>query len=369
MSANPLQSIRNVLSSYELDAIAFVPGANFTRIFSRDFHLMERPLVVIVPSEGNAVAIVPNLELDSFKQTAFSGEIFDWYDQSGYEEAFNNAAKSLPQLEFAKRFGLEGQRMRAFEAMALQNAFPKAVFEDAHNALSSIRYRKTEREIEFQKRAIQISETALEATLVSVEVGQTEAAIKSKLIQELFASGADGLAFEPIVAAGANAALPHASSRDDYMIKPGDALLIDFGGSYKGYHADITRTFFVKEVSDYDRAFYETVLSANEKGRKVSQAGITAHDVDDAVQEVLENSQFREFALHKTGHGLGLDVHEAPHIMRGNHEVLESGVVFTVEPGLYRAGECGVRIEDDVLVKSDGIECLTNFPRDLRIVG
>ena len=146
-------------------------------------------------------------------------------------------------------------------------------------------------------------------------------------------------------------------------------MLIDFGASWQGYNADITRTFFVKEVSEFDRAFYETVLAANERGKAVTKAGVTASDVDDNVQKVLEGSQFAEFRRHKTGHGLGLDVHEAPQIMRGNHTKLETGMVFTVEPGLYRMGECGVRIEDDVVVTDTGIECLTSFPRELRIVG
>ena len=190
----------------------------------------------------------------------------------------------------------------------------------------------------------------------------SETEIESILLRNLFSHGADGLAFAPIVAAGDNAAKPHAHARPDYRIKPGDALLLDFGGTYQGYSADITRTFFVKEVSDYDRAFYETVLAANEKGREVSRAGITASDVDDAVLRVLEQSQFARYCRHKTGHGLGLDVHEAPQIMRGNAQRLEPGMVFTIEPGLYREGETGVRIEDDVVVTETGIECLTSLP-------
>jgi Xaa-Pro dipeptidase len=240
---------------------------------------------------------------------------------------------------------------------------------DIHAEISAIRLHKTAEEIELQRRAIQLSEAALEATLAEVEVGMSETEIEGILLRNLFANGADGLAFAPIVAAGDNAAKPHAHARPGYRIKPGDALLFDFGGSYRGFSADITRTFFVREVSDYDRAFYETVLAANAKGRAVSKPGVTASDVDDAVQKVLEQSQFAEFRRHKTGHGLGLDVHEAPQIMRGNGQVLEPGMVFTIEPGLYRTGEAGVRIEDDVVVTDDGIECLTSFPRELRLVG
>ena len=352
-----------------LEAVAFVPGANFRRIFIRDFHLMERPLVIIVPVEGEPVAIVPALEMASFEPLKFPGPVFAWRDEEGYAAAFESAAAALPRLANAKAFGLEAQRMRAFEHMELQRVFPLVRFTDAHGAISSIRLRKTADEIAKLKEAIRISEAALEATLGEVREGLTEREVESILVRQMFAHGAHGLAFEPIVAAGDNSAQPHAQARADYRIRRGDALLFDFGASYEGYNADITRTFFVGEVSEHDRAFYDTVLAANERGKAVTRAGVSANHVDDAVQKVLEGSQFAAFIRHKTGHGLGLDVHEAPQIMRGNDAMLEAGMVFTVEPGLYRHGECGVRIEDDVVVTEDGVECLTSFPRELRIVG
>jgi Xaa-Pro dipeptidase len=284
-------------------------------------------------------------------------------------DAFMAAGAALTGLKPAARIGVEGQRMRVFDLFALQKALPDAAFIDVHGEISKLRLRKTADEIALQRKAIAVSEAALEATLGEIRVGMSETEIESILLRNLFSHGADGLAFAPIVAAGDNAAKPHAHARPDYRIKPGDALLFDYGASYQGYSADITRTFFVRQVSEHDRAFYETVLAANAKGRDVSRAGITASDVDDAVQKVLEQSQFSSFIRHKTGHGLGLDIHEAPQIMRGNMEVLEPGMVFTIEPGLYRDGECGVRIEDDVVVTETGIECLTSFPRELRLVG
>jgi Xaa-Pro dipeptidase len=259
--------------------------------------------------------------------------------------------------------------MRVFDLFALQQALPGVEFVDIHGEISRVRLHKTPEEVELQRKAIRISEAALEATLAEIKVGMAETEVEAILLRNLFSHGADGLSFAPIVAAGDNAAKPHAHARPDYHLKPGDALLIDFGGTYQGYPADITRTFYVKEVSDYDRAFYETVLAANTKGREMSRAGITASAVDDAVLTVLEQSQFAQFCRHKTGHGLGLDVHEAPQIMRGNTQMLEPGMVFTIEPGLYREDESGVRIEDNVVVTETGIECLTSFPRDLRIVG
>lgn len=364
-----LAPLHDVMARTGLDAVALVPGANFLRIFGKDFHQMERPLVVIVPRTGAPVAIVPNLEMGSFTPLGFPGEVFDWRDEEGYMGAFRKAGSALTQLGKGSRVGVEGQRMRVFDFQALQSVLPQAQLVDAHADISAVRLHKTPGEIDALRTAIRMSEAALEATVQQVKAGMTEKQVEAILLSELFKAGCDGLSFDPIVAAGDNAARPHASARADYAIKPGDALLFDFGGRYKHFSADITRTFFVGHVTDHDRAFYDTVLAANAKGRDISKPGMTASDVDDAVCTVLERSQFAAFKRHKTGHGLGLDVHEAPQIMRGNGQKLEPGMVFTIEPGLYRDGEAGVRIEDDVVVTETGIESLTTYPRDLRVIG
>lgn len=366
LSDSRLELLNPVMHSAGLDAVAIVPGANFRRLFGKDFHQNERPLVVIAAHGRAPVAIVPNLELASFAAIGFPGEVFDWRDETGYASAFQAAAS---HLEGVRTIGVEGQTMRVFVALALNGAMPQARLVDAHATISAIRLHKQAADVAAMKKAIAISEEALEATLAEVREGMTETQVEAILLRHLFACGSDGLAFNPIVAAGDNSAKPHAKARADYAIKAGDSLLFDFGGAWGGYMADITRTFFVKEASPRDRAFFETVLMANEAGRAASKPGATAHHVDDVVQKVLEASPFAEYRRHKTGHGLGMEVHEDPYIMRGNHTPLEPGMVYTVEPGLYRLGECGVRIEDDVLITAEGVECLTSFPRELRLVG
>ena len=228
---------------------------------------------------------------------------------------------------------------------------------------------KTGEEIAALTRAIQISETALAEVLESVAIGQTEKDREARLLGALFAHGADGLAFPPIVAAGDNSAKPHAHARGTYRIAARDPLLLDFGATWGGFCADITRTVFVGDPSPEARDVYDTVLRANEAGHTATRAGVTAHDIDDAVTRVLEDSPFANRIRTKTGHGLGRAVHEAPYIMRGNHQPLPPGCVFTNEPGLYQLGAFGVRIEDDVLVTSTGSTSLTTFPKQLTVVG
>ncbi|MEP1327039.1 Xaa-Pro peptidase family protein [Pseudophaeobacter sp.] len=360
-----LAEYRRLAKSLSVDALALVPGPNFTRALGHSFMSHERPFVLVIPAEGVPAAIVPNLELGSWELVGFDGTIFDWRDQDGYQAAFDALAEHMSLT----RLAVEGQVMRVFVHHALKQAQPDLVIVDAEKEISGLRMIKTDTDIAALEAAIALSERALHRVLESVEIGQTEKQVESALIQALFAEGADDLAFAPIVAAGDNSARPHAHARDDYKIQSGDALLFDFGGRKDGFCADITRTVFVGEVSDEGRAVYETVLAANMAGLEVTRAGVTAHEIDDVVTGVLEASPYADRIRTKTGHGLGRDVHEAPYIMRGNPQVLPAGTVYTNEPGLYGPGKFGVRIEDDVLVTEEGYRSLTQFPKDLMIVG
>lgn len=347
-----------------VDAVAIVPGPNFTRMTGRSFHTSERPLVILVPPAGTPAAIVPNLELRSFDLVEFEGPVFDWRDQDGYAGAFAALAAQMP----LGRIAVEGQVMRVFVHHAFKAAWPGIEILDAEREIAGLRLRKTADELAALERAIAISEAALGELLEGVRPGQTEKAIEGRLIQLLFHHGAEDLSFGPIVAAAENSALPHASARSDYALKAGDALLLDFGARWGGFAADITRTVFLGHASHEAREVYATVLAANDAGRAATRAGVTAHDVDDAVISVLEASPYADRIRTKTGHGLGRDVHEAPYIMRGNHQVLEPGMVFTDEPGLYAIGRFGVRIEDVILVTDTGCRSLTGFERGLTVV-
>jgi len=356
---------RQVAHDLNVDALALVPGSNFTRLFDASFHSHERPLLILIPVAGPPAALVPNLELRSFDLLDFEGEVFDWRDQDGYEAAFAALAQAMP----LKTLAVEGQIMRVFVHHALKNAYPDIEIRDAERAISQLRMVKSPRDIEKMLGAIEISERALARVLPQVRVGQTEKQVEQMLVQALFGEGAEDMAFGPIVAAGDNSARPHAHARQGYQIQPGDALLFDFGARHSGFCADITRTVFVGEPSGEARDVYDTVLSANLRGLEITKAGVTAHEIDDAVTGVLEQSPFADRIRTKTGHGLGRDVHEAPYIMRGNHQPLPAGTVFTNEPGLYKIGAFGVRIEDDVLVTETGYRTLTSFPKELTVVG
>ncbi|WP_281993243.1 M24 family metallopeptidase [Sulfitobacter geojensis] len=347
-----------------VDAVALVPGPNFTRAIGRSFMSHERPFLVVIPADGPAAALVPNLELASWDLVGFDGAVFDWRDQDGYAAAF---ADMLGHLGISS-LAVEGQVMRVFVHHALKAAQPNLTIIEGEREISALRMIKTDEDIAALQSAIDISERALQRTLDSITLGQTEKQIEQTLIKMLFDEGADDLSFHPIVAAGDGSAQPHAHARHDYAVKAGDALLIDFGARKDGFVADITRTVFLDHVTDEGRAVYETVLQANLAALAVTRAGVTAHDIDDAATQVLEASDFADRIRTKTGHGLGRDVHEAPYIVRGNDMPLPAGTVYTNEPGLYEIGNFGVRIEDDVLITEDGYRTLTHFPKDLMVI-
>ena len=347
-----------------LDAAAFVPGPSFYYLTGLDFHLMERPTLLFVTADGGLLAIMPELERLKWSSTFPDAQTFYWQDSDGFEAAFEAAMRALG----VAALGVEGGRMRMFEYDALRRHMGNGEVRNADKALQPLRIAKDEDEIASLSRAIEISQLALGETLDEVRAGDTERAIAALLKTRMLAHGSDGFGFEPIVLAGAKAANPHGTP-DDTPLEAGDALLIDFGAKIEGFSADITRTFFCEHVDDRHAEIYETVRAANALGRRMAGPGVTAHELDTAVTDVLRASPFAGMIVHKTGHGLGLDVHEAPQVMVGNRQRLEPGFVITIEPGLYGAGDVGIRIEDDVTITEDGARSLTSFPRELRLIG
>ena len=359
-----LTQYADIATELGVDAVALVPGPNFARAVIHPFMSHERPFLLVIPANGPPAALVPNLELRSWDLVGFDGSVFDWRDQDGYDAAF---AALLNHLQIGS-LAVEGQVMRVFVHHAMLRAQPDLRIVDAEREISGLRMIKTPTDIDALSAAIAISERALARTLDNVRLGQTEKEIEQALIQNLFAEGAEDQSFGPIVAAGDGSARPHAKARADYAVKAGDALLLDFGARKHGFAADITRTVFLDHASDEGQAVYDTVLRANLKGFEVTRAGVTAHQIDDTVTGVLEASPYADRIRTKTGHGLGRDVHEAPYIMRGNHQILPAGTVYTNEPGLYEIDNFGVRIEDDVLITDDGCASLTHFPKELTVL-
>lgn len=223
---------------------------------------------------------------------------------------------------------------------------------------------KDEGEVAAIERAIAVAERALEDVLGALGPGLSELEVAGRLERALREAGSDGFAFASIVASGPNAALPHARP-GPRRIAPGDFVLLDFGAVVDGYRSDITRTVVVGTATDEQREVYEVVREANARAVAGVRPGMTGVDADRLAREYIADRGFAERFGHGLGHGLGLDTHEAPRLSRTADAPLRVGTVVTIEPGIYRVGWGGVRIEDDILLTADGARVLTTFRREL----
>jgi Xaa-Pro dipeptidase len=215
------------------------------------------------------------------------------------------------------------------------------------------------------RQAAVIAQNALLETLKRVKLGMSEKEIASELVIQLFRAGSDvELPFQPIVSSGPNSANPHAVP-SERKLQVGDLLLFDWGAAKDGYFSDITRTFTVGQVDPELIKIGDIVFKANEAARMSGGAGLCAGEVDMAARKVIEAAGYGAQFIHRTGHGLGIEAHEGPYIYAENDLVLETGMTFTIEPGIYLAGRRGVRIEDDVVVTDHGLESLTDMPREV----
>lgn len=362
-----IEKLRKQMEAWQLDGLALLPGPNMLYFSGISSHVSERPIILFIPLHDEPAIIIPTLEAMKARAAGLiSTKIFEWSDQSGYQAAFAAASTDLRLADW--RMGVEKFYMRVFESELLQEYAPGVRMIHAEPLIYALRAVKDNGEIVALEKAVAVAERAMAVLLPDIKIGMTEKQVAGLLTQQLFEHGAAAIAFGPIVASGPNSASPHAWPTDR-PLQQGDLVVVDWGVYVDDYPSDVTRTFAVGQVEPEYKQIYETVRRANEAAKDAVKPGVTGQDVDRAARQVIENAGYGEAFFHRTGHGLGLEVHELPNMVEGNDTPLEVGNVFTVEPGIYLAGRGGVRIEDDVIVTADGCRSLTSFPRDLMVMG
>lgn len=263
---------------------------------------------------------------------------------------------------------IEDESMTVARCHELEEALIPAVLTDGLSAeLSRIRMRKTPSEIEKIITAQRITERAYTEVLNLLNPGVTERKIAIELEHLIKLYGGERVAFDLICVTGENTSLPHGVP-GDRIVKEGDFFTFDIGAVYEGYHSDMTRTVAVGSATDEMRMIYETVLQAHLKAMRAIKAGNTAADVDIAARDHIESCGYGEYFGHSTGHGVGLDIHEAPAVYKTNRTVLRDNMVITDEPGIYLPEKFGVRIEDMVLVQGDTPVDLAKIPKEFTVI-
>ena len=366
--SNRQNRLRETLKKAHLDAIAINPGPSLIYLTGLHFHLSERPVVFLLPVEGTPSLVLPELEMLKVESTSFEIQPFSYGESlETWGPAFEAgaAAVALDGLSV----GVEPVTLRVLELRLLESAAPNASFVSGADAVASLRMQKDENELDLMREATRIAEGALQDTLPFVKETVSEREISAILIRHMLERGSDGeLPFQPIIAFGANSANPHAVP-SDYALQHGDLVLFDWGANYRGYFSDLTRMFALGEPEPELRKIVEIVEQSNAAGREKTAPETMVGVIDVAVRSVIEEAGYGEFFFHRTGHGLGLEVHEAPFIRGDNNQILKPGMTFTIEPGIYLNGRGGARIEDDMLVTQTGGESISTITRDLGILG
>ena len=331
------------LRSAGLEGAIIPPGPNLTYYTGVRAHLFERPFLLLIQGDGEAHLLAPKLEAGPFRNS-IPLKVYAWTDNEGSSGAFRDLLKGINSKG---TWGCDGRVPFGFLYHLLNKGLK---VKPADDVLQSIREVKEPGELELLKRSAAILSASILKVPDALREGVTEKELALSIREEALARGADEV--DPMVQSGARAADPH-SVTSARKVARGETVVVDVVSTHAGYAADITRTFVLGSGGEVERV-YHGVLSAQMKAIDAARAGVSTGKVDAAARDSLRKAGLGEFFIHRTGHGLGLEVHEAPYIVAGGRGLLRSGMVFTVEPGAYLPGKLGVRIEDDVVISKSG---------------
>jgi Xaa-Pro dipeptidase len=325
----------------------------------------ERLLAIAIFQEEEPFLICPAMEKDDAKRAGWSGEIIGHSDTDHPWEIIQKAIEKR-NLSLEK-VAIEKEHMNVERYEAISNLFPHATFVPAEEKVRTLRLVKDSSELKILREACELADYAIEIGVQEIKEGKSELDVLAAIEYALKKKGVNEMSFSTMVLTGVNAASPHGTPGLT-KIKKGDFVLFDLGVVVDGYCSDITRTVAFGEVNDQKREIYETVRKAQLAALEASQPGKTCAEIDLAARSIIREAGYGDYFPHRLGHGLGISVHEFPSLTETNQLLLEEGMVYTIEPGIYVPNVAGVRIEDDVYVTKDGVEILTKFPKELIII-
>lgn len=355
-----LKALRAEMGKKNIELIALAPGSHMDWVAGFHPHPDERACLLLVGPEKE-VFLMPALNAEgsrAFTEIAF----YCWSDEDGPQSALKQALEAI-EVTAPKAVALD-ETMRVDFALLLLDTLPTGTPRQfLESTLGKLRMRKDESEFQKLKMNALIADRAMQKAFEVIKPGMTEnqvaAEIKNHFVSELA---------EPqfwIVGASGNGAFPHHSASET-VIKAGDAIVIDIGGRRDGYPSDITRMAVVSEAPDGYHEIHSIVEKAVQAALAVAKPGVKAKEVDAAARDVITEAGYGEYFVHRTGHGLGIDGHEPPFITATSEGVLEEGMVFSIEPGIYLPGRFGVRLEEIVILRADGPEIFSELPRDAK---
>ncbi|MEV0697292.1 Xaa-Pro peptidase family protein [Saccharopolyspora sp. NPDC050389] len=351
----------------KLDALLISPGSDLRYLLGAGGESHERLTCLVLPADGRPALVVPKLEEPGFADIPLAElgiDVVTWVDgQDPHAMVADLAGRGGAPSRLAV-----ADVMPALHTIPLRAALPGTEQVLAGAVLRELRMRKDAAEIEALRKAGAAIDRVHARMAEFLKAGRTEAEVGADLSAAILEEGHTEVAFV-IVGSGPNGASPH-HDVSDRVIERGDVVVIDIGGPIaEGYNSDCTRTYAVGEPAQSDvRETYAVLEAAQRAAVEAVRPGATAESIDAAAREPIAAAGFGEYFVHRTGHGIGLDVHEEPYIVGGNAVPLEPGIAFSVEPGIYLPGRWGARIEDIVIVTEDGVESVNNQPHELVVL-
>jgi Xaa-Pro aminopeptidase len=359
--ADRLRRAQAEMARQGIDLLVVGASADLLYLIGYEGHESERMSVLVLPRDGVPHYVVPGLEAPLLHGQRDLLQIIPW------EETEDPAAKVAAVAGAAGQGTIAaGDELWSVFTLRLQRAMPRANWAEAGQLLRPLRMIKDEREIALLAEAAHRTDESWEEFLAMPLAGLTEWEARERLMGLLAARG-----LAPVfcnVGSGPNGASPHQTA-SDRVIGLGDAVVCDWGGTLEGYNSDVTRTAHVGEPSPEFVRAYEAVLAANQAAFEAVRPGVPCQEIDRAARGVLAEAGYGDAFIHRTGHGLGLSLHEEPYLVEGNSLPLAEGMVFSDEPGVYFPGQFGIRIEDTVVCTTDGGRRLNEATRALRVIG
>ncbi|TCC07600.1 M24 family metallopeptidase [Kribbella soli] len=344
--------------------LVITPGSDLRYLIGQPGGSLERLTTLVIPADGAPALVVPKLEAPGYADLPLAElgvDVITWVDGV---DPYNLAAE---RLGGAERVAVS-DFTPALHVLGFREALPKAEQVLAGPIVGELRMRKDAAEIDALRKAGAAIDRVHARVGEWLRPGRTEAEVGADIEAAIVEEGHTGADFV-IVGSGPNGASPH-HALSDRVIEAGDVVVVDIGGPVaEGYNSDSTRTYAVGTPRDADvAATYAVLQEAQQAAVDAVRPGATAESIDAAARDVIAAAGFGDFFIHRTGHGIGLDVHEEPYIVAGNDLPLAEGMAFSVEPGIYQAGRWGARIEDIVVVTADGVESMNNQPHDLVVL-
>ena len=364
-----VHAARDTADELGLDVVVVTPGSDLRYLCGYDAHAMERLTALVVPRRGDPLLVVPRLEAPMVAASPAGALELDVLAWDETDNPFARLATEVTaRLGAAPARVAVGNRTWAEHALGIQRALPGAALELASPVLDRLRMVKSPAEVEELAAAGAAIDRVHARVGEWLRVGRTEAEVGADIAAAILAEGHVGVDFT-IVGSGPNGASPH-HELSDRVVRAGDLVVVDIGGqTATGYRSDSTRTYAVgRGPGDDVGEWYGVLQAAQEAATAAVRPGVSCEAIDAVARDLITAAGWGEQFIHRTGHGIGLDSHEAPYVVAGNDLPLVAGMAFSIEPGIYLAGRCGARIEDIVVCTDDGVRTLNERPRDLAVL-